>query len=134
MQATLERLQQRRQELGEEEGFTLIELLIVIVILGILAAVVVFAVQNLTSQSSAAACQAQYKTIETAVESYKAQMGTYPTTWTELTTAQTGSTVMSGTVGPWLKDTPTAVGKNTFSLAAAGALDVNGTPGDTSCH
>lgn len=134
MQATLERLQQRRQELGEEEGFTLIELLIVIVILGILAAVVVFAVQNLTSQSSAAACQAQYKTIETAVESYKAQMGTYPTTWTELTTAQTGSTVMSGTVGPWLKDTPTAVGTNTFSLAAAGALDVNGKPGDTSCH
>ena len=37
-------------------AFTLIELLIVIVILGILAAIVVFAVQNLTSSSSQASC------------------------------------------------------------------------------
>ena len=50
MQASLERLRRRREEEGDEGGFTLIELLIVIVILGILAAIVVFAVQNLTQQ------------------------------------------------------------------------------------
>ena len=55
MQASLERLRQRREE-GREGGFTLIELLIVIVILSILAAIVVFAVQNLTSQSAIASC------------------------------------------------------------------------------
>jgi general secretion pathway protein G len=78
VQASLERLRRRREEEGDEGGFTLIELLIVIVILGILAAIVVFAVQNLTSSSSQASCSSDYKTVETAVESYKAQMGAYP--------------------------------------------------------
>src|SRR5262245_21559667 len=77
MQATLERLRQRREERGDEGGFTLIELLIVIVILGILAAIVVFAVQNLTSQSAKASCGSDYKTVETAMETYKAQVGHY---------------------------------------------------------
>ena len=78
MQATLERLRERRDR-GDEGGFTLIELLIVIVILGILAAIVVFAVQNLTSQSAKASCGSDFKTVETAMETYKAQVGHYPT-------------------------------------------------------
>ncbi len=78
MQATLERLRQRRDEMGDEGGFTLIELLIVIVILGILAAIVVFAVQNLTGSSAQASCGSDFKTVETAAEAYKAQVTTYP--------------------------------------------------------
>ncbi len=77
MQASLERLRKRREEEGDE-GFTLIELLIVIVILGILAAIVVFAVQNLTSSSAQASCGSDLKTVQTATEAYKAQMGNYP--------------------------------------------------------
>jgi general secretion pathway protein G len=76
MKSTLERLRQRREEV--EGGFTLIELLIVIVILGILAAIVVFAVQNLTGQSASAACKTDVKTVESAAEVYKAQTGAYP--------------------------------------------------------
>jgi general secretion pathway protein G len=45
---------QRNRELNGERGFTLIELLIVIVVLGILAAVVVFALGGVTGQSSVA--------------------------------------------------------------------------------
>ena len=69
---------ERREQRGDEGGFTLIELLIVIVILGILAAIVVFAVQNLTGSSAKASCGSDMKTVETAVEAYKAQLADYP--------------------------------------------------------
>jgi general secretion pathway protein G len=56
-----------------EQGFTLIELLIVIVILGILAAVVVFAVSGITDRGGSSACQADVNTLRTAIEAYRAQ-------------------------------------------------------------
>ena len=62
-----------------ERGFTLVELLIVIVILGILAGIVVFAVGNLTSNAKTNACATEKSTISTALEAYKANTGAYPT-------------------------------------------------------
>jgi type II secretion system protein G len=62
----------------DERGFTLIELLIVIVILGILAGIVLFAVAGVTDRGNAAACKSDLKTIEVAVEAYRAKNGTYP--------------------------------------------------------
>jgi prepilin-type N-terminal cleavage/methylation domain-containing protein len=59
----------------KDKGFTLVELLIVIVILGILATVTVFAVRGITDQGQTSACQADQKTLETAVETYFAQEG-----------------------------------------------------------
>jgi type II secretion system protein G len=151
MQASLERLRQRREERGDEGGFTLIELLIVIVILGILAAIVVFAVQNLTGQSATAACQSQYKTVETAMEAYKAQVGSYPTTGdpAALTTTLEGTALgLDGsTDGPWLKDAPpvsgstgpyyiswdgTNVGVGTVATHGAKATDA-AAAGDANC-
>ncbi|HWE57220.1 MAG TPA: prepilin-type N-terminal cleavage/methylation domain-containing protein [Acidimicrobiales bacterium] len=136
MQGSLDRLRARREQLeGSEGGFTLIELLIVIVILGILAAIVVFAVQNLTQQSSNASCQSDWKTVEVAAEAYKAQMGAYPSGVTALLTTATSPT--SGqTVGPWLKDTPggtkysIVVGSANLTPAAA-VTALGGTPSAT---
>jgi len=64
-----------------DRGFTLVELLIVIVILGILATVTVFAVRGITDQGKASACKADQKTLQVALESYYAQNGsvTFPT-------------------------------------------------------
>jgi prepilin-type N-terminal cleavage/methylation domain-containing protein len=62
-----------------DEGFTLIELLIVIVILGILATVVVFAVGGITNRGKESACDADRSTLEVAIEAYNAQYGVYPT-------------------------------------------------------
>ena len=62
-----------------ERGFTLIELLIVIVVLGILASIVVFAVGNATDDAKESSCDADVKTLEVALEAYKAQHdGDYP--------------------------------------------------------
>src|SRR5687767_1177794 len=65
-----------------DEGFTLIELLIVIVILGILATIVVFAVRGVTQDSQANSCKASQKTLQTAIEAWYAQnatTGVHPT-------------------------------------------------------
>jgi type II secretion system protein G len=72
-------LQQLRAARRKESGFTLIELLIVIVILGVLAAIVVFSVQGITDRGKTSACKADVETVTTAAEAYYAQKGTYPT-------------------------------------------------------
>jgi general secretion pathway protein G len=139
MQATLERLRERREQKGDEGGFTLIELLIVIVILGILAAIVVFAVQNLTGSTAKSSCSADFKTVETAAEAYKAQVGVYPGTAVPATVGtanapatpadSVGITALLGTVtpvgggtnlGPWLKDNPRNVGHYEIQYSVAG--------------
>jgi prepilin-type N-terminal cleavage/methylation domain-containing protein len=81
----------RRLQEGKAEGFTLIELLIVIVILGILAAIVVFAVGGITDRGQASACKADKKSIQVAEEAFFAQPvsagggnGTYATTLGQL--------------------------------------------------
>ncbi len=54
----------------QDKGFTLVELLIVIVILGILATVTVFAVRGITERSQENACDVELRALETAVEAY----------------------------------------------------------------
>ena len=63
---------------GREAGFTLIELLIVIVVLGILAAIVVFSLSGVTGQSKSAACNSDAKTVEIAVDAYNAESRRLP--------------------------------------------------------
>lgn len=70
-----------------DAGFTLIELLIVIVILGILAAIVVFSVSGITDKGSKAACQSDVKTVIVAEEANFAQAGSYAATTAALQSA-----------------------------------------------
>ena len=62
-----------------DRGFTLVELLIVIVILGILATVTVFAVKGMTDKAKTSTCAADKKSMEVAVEAYyAAEDGVWP--------------------------------------------------------
>src|SRR5687768_6106147 len=53
-----------------DSGFSLVELLVVIVVLGILATVVVFAVRGIVGDSELTACEAERHNVATAVESW----------------------------------------------------------------
>jgi prepilin-type N-terminal cleavage/methylation domain-containing protein len=72
-----------------DEGFTLIELLIVIVILGILATVVVFAVGGITDRGQKSACETDKATLEVAIEAYFAKKNAYPPNQAILTVGTT---------------------------------------------
>jgi len=130
-EASTPNILQRMVAKRDQGGFTLIELLIVIIILAILAAIVVFAVGSTNSNAIASSCNADAKSVETAMEAYKAQLTTYPGSIGALTSS-TVATVngVTETVGPWLKEAPSSANYS-ISLDAAGAVQVagpNGTP------
>lgn len=113
---------ERLQEKRNEGGFTLIELLIVIIILAILAAIVVFAVGTTSKNSAVASCNADAKSVETAVEAYKAQIGSWPADINALTTTQPDGATPSITDGPWLRQVPRAtVTSNGYQVTVGGS-------------
>ncbi|MER7002912.1 prepilin-type N-terminal cleavage/methylation domain-containing protein [Dactylosporangium sp. NPDC000555] len=114
-------LQRLRAARENESGFTLVELLIVIVILGILAGIVVFAVGAFNDRGEKAACKADKKTVEVAVEAYRAQTGTYPAAggWEVLTSP-------SDAAKRYLKEEPATNDKYKITLGANGEVTATG--------
>jgi general secretion pathway protein G len=60
-----------------ERGFTLIELLIVIVILGVLAAIIVLAVGGVSDRGTKSACKTDLHQVVVAEEAFYAKNGSY---------------------------------------------------------
>jgi prepilin-type N-terminal cleavage/methylation domain-containing protein len=96
-----------------ESGFTLVELLIVIVILGELAGVVVFAVGAFQGDGVAAACKSDLKNVEIASEAYYAKKSTHASAIDDDTHSAT-TLVGAG----YLKQAPSST-KYTIAYAAA---------------
>lgn len=65
---------------ADRRGFTLIELMVVIVILGILAAIIAPRVIGRTDEAKVTEARVQIKNFETAIKLYKIDNGRYPTT------------------------------------------------------
>jgi len=66
--------------LARNRGFTLIELMVVIVILGILAAVIAPRIIGRTDEAKVTEARVQIKNFETAIKLYKLDNGRYPAT------------------------------------------------------
>jgi len=78
---------------NRQSGFTLVEILIVVVILGILAAIVVPQFTNASNEAIKGALQTQLQTINSQVELFRVRnQGAYPdfagSMWDDLTTSE----------------------------------------------
>ncbi|MDP7029527.1 MAG: prepilin-type N-terminal cleavage/methylation domain-containing protein [Phycisphaerales bacterium] len=112
-------------------GFTLIEILIVVVILGILAAIIIPQFTNAADDASISSARTQLQTMRSQIELYRSQQGSYPAAngggvdWTDLTGAD------------YLRAAPTwpanfrevyngTTGDLTLTLIAGHSYDING--------
>lgn len=75
---------QYKSYIGKKAGFTIVELLIVIVVIGILAAIVVVAFNGIQQSAVNASVRSDLTNFAKKLEAYKAEYGSYPSNATAL--------------------------------------------------
>jgi len=136
---------------AQASGFTLIEIMVVVVILGILAAMVLPKVVQRTSDAKKNAAKSDISTIVSQLEQFFLDTGRYPTTEEGLPALLTapssegtdGATTLSGWKGPYLNklpkdpwgndyvyESPGTVNTDSYDLLSYGADNAEGGEGD----
>ena len=107
----------------KQTGFTIVELLIVIVVIGILAAITIVAYNGVQARAFNIRVQSDVKNVEKIVEAYKAINGSYPSTGS-LSTVYGDSNCTGGTIrSDWV---PSVTEKLPQSQANSGVLGARG--------
>ena len=126
---TANRPSRRRLRLrtSSRTGFTLIELLLVLVILGILAAVVVPKFTNTGDKARRTAAATDIATLEGALDRFELDAGRYPSTDEGLTSLmQAPNQPVKGWSGPYIKRIPTDPWGNAYLYRYPGQYNVKG--------
>ena len=76
-----------KTNLRSEKGFTIVELLIVIVVIGILAAITIVSFNGVTAKANTTSAKSAAAATIKKAEAYNAETNGYPATWGALTTA-----------------------------------------------
>ncbi len=107
---------------NSKRGFTLVEILIVVIILGILAAIVIPQFTNASQDARRSSLTSQVQTLRSQIELYRLQHGDQLpdliTDWDDMLTV----TAFGGqNFGPYLQDTPSNPLNNLSTVVDAGA-------------
>jgi len=109
-----------------QRGFTLIELLLVLVILGILAAIVVPKFSGRTEQAKETAAKTQIAGFSTALDAYEVDTGGYPKGADGLMNLIQAPSDVQGWKGPYMKDVPSDPWGRPYVYVSPGRNNPNG--------
>jgi general secretion pathway protein G len=112
---------------SHRSGFTLIELLLVLVILGVLAAIVVPKFSGRTEQARITAAQSQISTFSTALDAFEVDNGYYPRGKSGLSDLVVAPRDAQSWRGPYLqKDIPNDPWGNAYIYESPGKNNPSG--------
>jgi general secretion pathway protein G len=93
----------RRKREGEE-GFTLMEMLVVLVVIGLIAAVAIPQVMKLLGGAKAKAARIQLQTVENGLNYFQLDVGRFPTDSEGLQALMTAPANVSSWSGPYVRN------------------------------
>jgi general secretion pathway protein G len=116
--------------MGKKSGFTLVEILIVVVILGILAAIVIPQFTDASTEAKTSSLCSDLQTMRSQIELYKIQHNDNPPSLANFEAQMTGTTDIDGDTsgtdfGPYLREIPVEPFTKSNAVTASGNVGWN---------
>jgi len=107
-----------RTMLSDDSGFSLVEILVVVIIIGMLAAIAIPVFLNQRKKAAASSMQADLRSVALEMETYFINTRVYPTVASASGTVTVGTTLVKLSKGNTIGSTMTGAVTGTFCLRA----------------